>query len=375
MKINSTEITENLAESSACIHISAKELARVANSRRKKNIATAIVTTAILVVSISGFYSGINSVQADSGARIGKDVTENYINDWPEMPSDFFAGKNSIAEKTAKAALKQCMPAITEEKGNTIPVVSKKSLIGCAAKSTSLHNSEIAYIKTELLNIRDGKLKADPSSIVRVGDPESPLISMQAKEFRKAEATTHSFVWYSGIGFNTQFSNHDIATEQKPSYPFQGKIPAFFSDYNGSVRIGFIYKNKWMMNASAGYYTVNYRQPATFVTEAAPQSRNLGATLSASRIFMFKNVGVKTGMDISAIRNNNSSASTASFGEGKWMYRPGIHVGLIGQLSPSMQLQFSPNAYYNTPASFKNKYSGPKPFGFGFDLSLHFRIR
>jgi hypothetical protein len=412
-KSNNIHLAEQLAEAGpgvSSIEISAKALGAAQKAKRKRIFYSSCLAGCVILGAAFFLLSPSYSPSGEKiSANFAAESTEQaYFNEWPEPAS---------TKHSPKKISSVYPPHLHQQAESTkvLPVVSERSLLSLSKQKKELSPVAMAYIQSELMELHSVTFnKPEQKKIILAMNADVPETAGAAHTMPGKK----NFDWYVGLGFNPQASNYQISKNANRHNMYDGQYWNNYSDlyvnnlknqskvysYNTSVKAGFVYKNKWMVQAAAGYQSFKYvgkgnnsafagsvNEPVSFANNAPLASNSykyMNFSVEASRLFEFKNVGLKTGISFSASRLLSANTVIAegqnmfSFKKqhrgaplSKWMYAPGIHVGLVKNFSDRVQMQASPNVYYNINSIFNRNYVvTQKPYGVGLDLSLMIRI-
>jgi hypothetical protein len=249
------------------------------------------------------------------------------------------------------------------------------------------------------------------------------------KDTSQQKVKKKAFVWYVGIGFNPQATRYELQKNANGSSVYENKSGDSFGDfylenrrkqqkitfaYNALLKGGFIYNKKWMLHAALGYQTLKYKEEiikldtlsnsppivttltpltstATFAITTNPNInsyRYINLSLEACRLFDLKYFGVKTGLGVSVanlwqanttiVDSYNMYSYKNRYSDAplnKWMYNVSFKLGVLKHITPRIQLQATPNIFYNVNSMFNKTYLiTQKPYGAGLDMSLLIRL-
>lgn len=306
---------------------------------------------------------------------------------------------------------------------------SARSILNDAEKvKLQLNETELKYLKMELSKTpmvsfskhkqRDSLMRGADSLFAGKAEPNDSA---------KPEKKKSNFVWYIGIGGNPQLSNYQTNKNDNRSQIYDANSGGSFTEfylekrreqakfgftYHAAVKGGFIYNRKWMVHTSLGYQLYKYKEtsikqvvspapvPLTTLspspgmdfsaddTEFKNSFNYIQSSLEVCRIVDFGSFGLKIGVGFSASRlisansiivdgYNSSTYRNEYKGEklNKMLYASSARVGVLRHITSRIQLQASPNVYYNFNSMFDKKYLiTQRPYGVGFDMSLMIRI-
>jgi hypothetical protein len=379
------------------IEISAKAIAAGQRSKRKKILYASSIVAGSLLGAISLFMSFDDpSAAAKTTAHVIAGQT--YFNEWPSN-----SGNQPVHTKFHQRA----------ESTQVSAVISKQSILHSSEEGKELSEATVAQIRSELMEMHSVSFK-QPSKDQLLALNIQP-VAMQAMH-AKGLVPKKNFNWFIGISFNLQLSNYEISRNSNKFNTYDGythtnyvsnlKGQSKVYSYNAGVKGGFTYNKKWMVEAGITYQSFRYldnKQEAGCYSMAGPivngpwvnnaaiassSYRYMNFSLQASRMFDLGKVGVKTGLSFSAARLLSANTVVADgqhmfslkkhhHGQplSKWIYAPGLHIGVVKNFSDRVQMQASPNLYYNLNSMFNRNYIvSQKPYGVGLDLSLMIRI-
>jgi hypothetical protein len=252
----------------------------------------------------------------------------------------------------------------------------------------------------------------------------SPKDSLPAKKQK-------NYVWYAGAGIDPQLTTYTIQSNKNRDAKYASVFTDIYStnrqnelrkvwNYNASLKFGFAYKRKWMLQAAIAYQYYQYYEtvytvdtivspgpPPVIVTSVVPNSnggsvmsfssgsnlvknefRHMQVSVEGSRVFNFKSFGIRTGAGFSTsylvaantlvVDENHAYTYRHRYNGAplnKWMFGSSAHIGVVKNIGNRVQLQAGPNAFYNLSSMFGKKYLiAQRPYGVGFDLNLLIRI-
>jgi hypothetical protein len=383
------------------IEISAKAIAAAQRNRRKNILLASSIVAGTMLGAVSLFMNVDGHSVSEKNTRhiITENAEQAYFNEWPEAAAN-------TSGQAVQTRIRQ-----HAESTKVSPVISKKSVLQYSKKDRELSQPAVDYIRAELMEMQ--KVSFNQPKRDQLLAMNSPSMGAVQKIHTANTPAGKNFEWFVGIGFNPQLSNYEIKNTGKfnaydgythTNYISNLKNQSKVYSYNASVKGGFIYNKKWMLEGSIGYQSFRYMDskkdgsstaspvihgPWMNNSALASNSYNyMNFSLQASRLFEFKHVGLKTGISFSASRLMSANSVIADgqhmfsmkkhhHGQplNKWIYAPGVHIGVVKNLSDRVQMQASPNLYYNLNSMFnKNYIVSQKPYGVGFDLSLMIRI-
>ena len=287
---------------------------------------------------------------------------------------------------------------------------------------TESENADFVYL--DLIKTLFSTDVADPG----LKNANVKLISDTLPSTPKETKPDRAFVWYVGPELNPQQMKYSVHKNDHRDSKYDGNasksLADFYTDmrnkdnravsaWSTSVKGGFVYKRKWVVEASLGYQQYHYSEQEfkldssftpSIITSLSPTSASTSYSVkttsyksvfryldySVGGSYMITNPSYKlkiglffTGSNLvsanTVIVENHSSSTyrkTKAAPVSKWIYGSSLHLNYVEQINPRIQLYFGPNVFYRFNSMFnKNYLITQKPYGCGANLGVLFRLR
>ncbi|HEY1038276.1 MAG TPA: hypothetical protein VGF30_02675 [Bacteroidia bacterium] len=288
---------------------------------------------------------------------------------------------------------------------------------------TESENADFVYL--DLIKNPFSNSITDPG----LKNTEIRLISDTLPSTPKETKPDNAFIWYVGPELNPQQVKYSVSKNDQRDSKYDGNasksLADFYTDmrnkdnravsaWNASVKGGFMYKRKWTVEASLGYQQYHYSEQEfrldssftpSITTSLFPASASTSYSVKATTYksvfryldysvgasYMVTNPAYKlkiglcfTGSNLVSantviVEDHNSSAyrtKTKAAPVSKWIYGSALHINYVEQLSNGIQLYIGPNVFYRFNSMFSKSYLiTQKPYGFGVNLGVLFRLR